>query len=116
MKKKIFHHPRLYLNIFLKDREIFINYIDNNFSSNGKRLIQVSLLKDTISKNEYMEYLIYENRKQLQKLNNFLKTQKKVLEKYKKVRNYDKVKIIKNSMEILNEFKQEFHDWFKEHK
>ena len=116
MKKKTFYHPRLYLNIFLRDDKLFISYMDNNFSSNGKRLIQVSILKISISQNGFKGYLIDENRKQLQKLNNFLKTQKKVLEKYKKAGNYDKVKIIENSMETLNGFKHEFDVWFKEHR
>ena len=114
MKKKTFSHPRLYLNIFLKNGECLVNYLDNNLNSKGERIIQTAILSNLIPRKEHLDYLKTENKKEFIKLDNFIKTQKKVLEKYKKARNYDRVKIIENSMEILNEFKQDFKDCLKE--
>ena len=102
------------MKIFFKNDECLINYLDNDFNSKGERITKTEILSNPIPRKDHLDYLRTNNQKELNKLDNFLKTQKKVLEKYKKAGNYDRVKIIENSMNMLNEFKRDFDDYLKE--
>ena len=109
MKKK---HPKLYLNIVLDNNNHLISYMSNKFDNTGERFIEKENLSVTIHNINKVDYLISKNKKELTKLNNYLKTQKKVLDKYKKAGNYDTVNVIQNSIKTMNEFKKEFKNWF----
>ena len=62
------------------------------------------------------QYLYDKNTKELQILKNYIKTQKKVLQKHQKARNYDACSIVKNSLELIFDFKKDFDTWFKKNK
>ena len=50
------------------------------------------------------------------KLENFIKMQKKVLNKHQISRNYDAENIVKTSIVLMEDFKSKFDNWFKKNK
>ena len=112
MKRKRINHPKLYLEIIFNDSKSFITFVSNRFDEKGNRVIENESIENDIFSEDTTSYLIRENTKQLEILIKFLRIQKIVLDKYKKVGNYDTVKVVENSIETMNEFKKEFDDWF----
>ena len=72
--------------------------------------LYVSIFKpelfDNLS-NDFNEILNKLNEGELVKINNYLKTQYKVLEYHKKNNNYDSVRVVKESIELIESFKKE---------
>jgi len=114
MKKKSPVHPKLYQNIIESNNTSVFYYISNLFDDSNKRIVQLEV-RNEINFNK-KTYLFKENTIQFEILKKYLKIQKKVLEKRKKTGNYDAYKIIKNSINTIIDFKNEFDDWFKENK
>ena len=116
MKKKKPIHAKLFVNAFLNDGFIEHFYKQNTFDNKGGRII----LKEVVSYDFEMfykkQYLYNKNTKELQILKNYIKTQKKVLQKHQKARNYDAYNIVKNSLELIFDFKKDFDTWFEKNK
>ncbi len=111
MQKKNHEHPKLFIDIDIDKSLIF--YKQNKFNVNGDRLIESELLKSHVQFNKVTSLLIKKNKEQLFILEKYIKVQKKVLDKHEKSRNYDAFKIVKYSILKMNEFKEEFEQWFQ---
>ena len=88
-------------------------YVDANAGSPEKKLLINELLKSHVQFNKVTSLLIKKNKEQLFILEKYIKVQKKVLDKHEKSRNYDAFKIVKYSILKMNEFKEEFEQWFQ---
>ena len=113
MKKKQIVHPKLYLDIFKSDSEFILDYKSNVLNSKGERIIQKEMKQNISYKNKIL-FLVDKNKEQFNLLNKYLKIQKKVLEKHEKAGNYDSYLTLKCSMDVINDFKNDFEKWFKE--
>ena len=112
MKKKQFQHPCIYLRILDKnDFMILVEYKNNEFDELGNRSIKVCELKLPESfinlSDDFSQILNKLNEKELIKINNYLKTQYKVLKYHEKNNNYDSTRVVKESIELIESFKQE---------
>ena len=112
MKKVKPIHPKLYIKIINSDNPKII-YKQNRFDEYGSRILEEEFLNEKIKNNNFIKLLYKKNKHQKENLEKFIKIQKKVLEKHEKARNYDVCKIVKSSIELLNDFDKEFNDWFK---
>ena len=114
MKKKQLIHPKLYLEIIRKNDLAIISYKQNKFNKDGSRKIEL----EEILNNKNIDKIILKNKneQQLEILKRYIKTQKRVLEKYEKVRNYNAGKVVENSIHLLNEFENDFINWFIKNK
>ena len=110
MKKKKPVHPKLFINIDIDKMTIFFK--QNKFNHKGDRLIEEELLESKIKINDIPFFLFKKNKEQLFILEKYIKVQKKVLDKHEKARNYDAYKIVKYSISKMNEFKENFYNWF----
>ena len=109
MKKKQFQHPCIYLKILDKKNSIIlVEYKRNEFDEFGNRVIKVCELElsDNLP-NDFNEILNKLNEGELVKINNYLKTQYKVLKYHEKNNNYDSVRVVKESIELIETFKKE---------
>ena len=107
MKTKKPVHPKLYIDKVEKNNIIELKYVQNSYNSSGKRIIEIQIINDYKDIN-----LIEENLKQLEILKNYIKIQKRVLEKRQKAGNYDAANIVESSISNMNEFKNDFENWF----
>ena len=110
MKKKKPVHPKLFINIDIDKSTIFFK--QNKFNHKGDRLIEEELLESKSKNNDISFFLFKKNKEQLFILEKYIKIQKKVLDKHEKARNYDAYKIVKYSISRMNEFKENFDNWF----
>ena len=101
-------HPKLFINIDIDKSTIFFK--QNKFNHKGDRLIEEEFLQNKINNISFS--LFKKNKEQLFILEKYIKIQKKVLDKHKKARNYDAYKIVKYSISRMNEFKENFDNWF----
>jgi hypothetical protein len=112
MKKKQYHHPRIYLKILDKNKSgILLEYKDNEFDEFGDRTIkrcELSLPKsfDNLS-NNFSQILNKLNDEELLKIDNYLKMQYKVLAHHKKNNNHDAFRVVLDSIELIKNFKLE---------
>ena len=111
MKTKKPVHPKLYIDKVEKNNIIELKYVQNSYNSSGKRIIESQIINDYKDIN-----LIEENLKQLEILKNYIKIQKRVLEKHQKSRNYDAIKILKQSILHMQEFEDEINSWFEKNR
>ena len=111
MKKTNPVHPKLFINIDIEKSLIF--FMQNKFNNNGVRLTECQSLKNPIQLNEIDLLLMNKNKEQFFILEKYIKTQKKVLDKHEKSRNYDACRIVKYSILQMEKFKQDFESWFK---
>ena len=111
MKTKNPVHPKLYIEKIEKDHSIELRYVQNSYNSFGKRIIERQIINDCKNIN-----LIDENLKQLEILKKYIKIQKRVLEKHQKSRNYDAIKILKQSILHMLEFENKINSWFKKNR
>tara|TARA_B100001029_G_C14728729_1_gene269140 strand:+ start:112 stop:462 length:351 start_codon:yes stop_codon:yes gene_type:complete len=112
MKTKKINHPRIYLEILNKEGPfIKIKYKDNKFNEDGKRVASVERidLKEISDKfsNDFNEILDKLNDIELVKINNYIKTQYKVLKYHIKKNHYDSVSTVKESIKVMENFKEE---------
>ena len=112
MKSKNLNHPRLYVNIVEKTKEfLLLEFKDNQFDEKGNRIIKSynMKIKESYQNNlKDIEILNKLNEQEFDKINNYIKTQKKVLEYHKKHNNYDSIHTVKDSIETMQTFKKEF--------
>jgi len=116
VKKKQPIHPRLFIKCnYLNEKKTKLKlfFKSNIFDSNGLRIIENICIESEEQKDSIEGYLIDVNKKEYMKLEKYIKIQKIVLDKRKKNRNYDAVKIINNSIIGMNDFRNDFKDWFK---
>jgi len=112
MKKKQFEHPCIYLKILNKSNSIvFVEYKNNEFDEFGNRKIKRCKLKlsesfDQLS-DDFNQILNKLNKEELRKINSYLKTQYKVLKYHKKHNNYESIRVVKESIELIKSFKSE---------
>jgi len=110
MKNKNIEHPRIYLQVIEKYNSTYLNYIDNQFDQSGNRIIKNCIL-DSIKYNnnskKYNELLTELNILELRKTNNYIKTQNKVLNYHIKNNNYDSISIVKDSIKLMESFKDQ---------
>ena len=116
MKKYNPIHAKLYIDVIFNNNVMQCLYKQNQFDINGKRIIQKEDLSDDFEFSQKDKYLVEKNIYEMQILNNYIKIQKKVLEKHQKSGNYDAYNIIKNSLNTVCEFKKDFDDWFNENR
>ena len=116
MKKKQSIHAKLYVDIVSYNSFYKYLYRQNKFNQSGDRIIEEEISNNFIDLKNIKDYLMNKNLKEYQKLKNYIKTQKKVLEKHQKARNYDAVNTLKVSIKTVDEFKNEFDDWFIKNK
>ena len=112
MKKRSPSHPRLYMSSQLKNNEIILSFVSNKFNSNGTRILETeTVIANNINLND--TFLKNKNIEQLSSLKKYIKIQKKVLDKYRKARNYDSCRIINSSVSSMKIFEDEFLNWLK---
>jgi len=105
-------HPRIYLKVLeKKDSIIRIEYKDNEFDANGKRIIkeiQINL-DDHLNKfsNDFTEILNKLNSQEFDKITNYIKTQCKVLEYHIKNNNHDSIGTVQTSIKLMKNFKKQ---------
>ena len=112
MKSKDLKHPKLYLKILNKNKNLItVEYKDNNFETNGKRIVKVEKIKLDKEYQNYLkdcEILNKLNHQEKNKLVNYIKVQNKVLDFHKNNKNYDSIDTVQESINIMKEFKKEF--------
>ena len=113
MKKKKLSHPRLFTDIKIENSLATMFFVENKFNQKGERLINNEIIEIDNEIDCIKSYIFKKNEKEYYNLIKYIKIQKKVLEKHEKARNYDVCKIVKSSIELLNDFDEEFNDWFK---
>jgi len=106
-------HPKLYLNIELQNKKLFLIYKKNTFNEFGDRIIEQEILEDSDIISDKCFFLTKKNNEQFKILKNYIKIQKKVLDKYQKMRNYDSFKIVQYSIQSMISFENEFLIWFQ---
>ena len=112
MKKKAIIHPRIYIRILEKKGSIVIvEYKSNQFNNSAQRTIKKSKLNldqylDNFS-NDFKEILDKLNSQELNKITNYIKTQYKVLQYHIKNNNHDSVATVKESIKVMENFKEE---------
>jgi len=105
-------HPKLYIKEELVESSSkMYKYLSNEFID-SERVIKKEL--DFECKNN--DSIYKKNKIEYKKLENFIKIQKKVLNKYQKARNYDAENIVKASIVLMENFKKQFDNWFKKNK
>ncbi len=112
MKKKDFQHPCIYLKILDKNKSmVSLEYKSNEFDELGNRIIKICKLNLPTSFNnlsdDFRQIINKLNKRELEKINNYLKIQYKVLEYHKKNNNYESIEVVKDSIELVKSFKLE---------
>ena len=112
MKKKEFQHPSIYLKILNKNKSIIsVEYKNNEFDESGNRKIKICKLELPLFFNKlsdnFSQILNKLNEQELQKINNYLTIQYKVLKYHKKNNNYESIEVVKGSIELVEAFKLE---------
>ena len=112
MKTKKINHPRIYLEILNKEGFfITVKYKDNKFKEDGTRATAIERinLQENSDKftNDFNEILDKLNGIELVKINNYIKTQYKVLEYHVKKNRYDSINTVKESIKVMEDFKKE---------
>ena len=112
MKKKELVHPRIYLKIIDKrDSVIIVEYKDNEFNSKGRRVIKEAKIDlnqylNNFS-NDFSQILDKLNNQELEKIDNYISTQYKVLDYHIKKNNYDSLKTVQDSIKLMEKFKEQ---------
>ena len=112
MKNKPLYHPRLYLEVIKKkNTNYLLKYKGNNFNNQGERVIkecEIDLIEIfDILPNDFNKIINKLNKQELKKIINYIKTQYKVLDYHIKKNNYDSIKVVKDSIMLMNSFKEE---------
>ena len=109
MKKKNIKHPKFYNKIIGTEKNyVVVEYIDNEFDENLNRKIKrkkFEIDKSLITLSEFLNKL---NTVELEKLNRFIKVQNKAMSYHKKNNNNDSYKTVKESIQLMNDFKENF--------
>ena len=113
MKKKTPTHAKLFIDVSFNTNLIKHFYKQNAFDNKGERVVLEEIVDSNFKSFDKTQYLYEKNKEELKILNNYIKTQKRVLEKHQKARNYDACNIVKNSLDVIFDFKKDFDTWFK---
>ncbi|MDC0144997.1 hypothetical protein OAI93_00160 [bacterium] len=109
MKKSNIFHPKLYFKYEIINNKVQLFYYSNKLNDLGERLVESIFLTikpfsnnqiKTMNKQEYRNLLIY------------IKRQEKVMETYLKKGFNDQYLIVKDSIKLMNSFKEQFENWF----
>jgi len=113
LRQKTIQHPKLYLSVSTESSGCYkLDFLANHFDDLGNRLLEV----ETMESNQlpFNDNILFNlNKREFEGLNIFISRQKKVLETYKKRNELDKVRIVKDSLNIFLDFKKMFDDWFQ---
>ena len=105
MKTKNPMHPKFYIGIIKKNKDrMLVSYLSNKFNDDGDRVLQrEEISNDLLHSDNIIEEM---NKLELVALNKYLAVQKKVLEHHKKKKNYDSIKVVKDSIEVMEDFRR----------
>ena len=127
LKKISQRYPRLYTNISnVDDVSYQVTYYDNKYKNNGEKIhqtmlisrhdinktIDVEIQSDSIQKGELLKVLYSLNYIEFELLKKLIKKQKKVVEIYLNNDKRDQYRMVKSSLELLYDYKEEFNSWF----
>ena len=113
MEKKKIYHPKLYISISNKSNSVYrLDYLANNFDGKGNRVLEYEIMQ---SKHIPFDnnILFNLNKRELKNLNIFISRQTKVVKIYEKKHESDRMKVVKNSLDVFLNFRCLFDDWFK---
>ena len=98
-------HPKYYVDVIRQYKDyVLVSYLSNRFNDNGDRVLQK---EEVCNRFFHSDNIIEEmNKLELIAVNKYLAIQKKVLEHYKKKENVDSIKIVKNSIEMMEDFRR----------
>ena len=104
MKKKNPMHPKYYVDVIREYKDcVLVSYLSNRFNDNGDRILQKEeVCNDFFHSDDIIEEM---NRLELIAVNKYIAIQKKMLEHHKKKENVDSVKIVKNSIKMMENFR-----------
>ena len=106
MKKKEIEHPKLYFDYILKNNEIELSFYSNKINYNGKRIVQKEKIgTDKLPTNDLLKHL---NEIEYNKLLTYILRQEKVLESYRRKGFKEHYSIVKESLNVMYEFKNQF--------
>ena len=106
MKKKEIDHPKLYFDYILKNNEIELSFYSNKINYNGKRIVQKEKIgTDKLPTNDLLKHL---NEIEYNKLLIYILRQEKVLESYRRKGFKEHYNIVKESLNVMHEFKNQF--------
>ena len=106
MKKKEIKHPKLYFNYFLKNNEIELSFYSNLIDNTGMRIAQKEKIGiDKLPANNLLKYL---NEIEYDKLLIYILRQEKVLKSYCRKGFNEQYNIVKESLNVMYEFKNQF--------
>jgi len=109
MKKRNIEHPKFYLKVLnYADKNIKLQYIDNEFTIQEKRKIKEEVINNDFSIDE-SEIINKLNRLELNKLNRYMRVQKKILNHYKKNQNFDSYSVVNSSIKLMLKFKEQYN-------
>jgi hypothetical protein len=113
MKNKKINHPKLFTNILNINKDILeVEYKCNEFNDLGKRIIKrefLNLKECLVDSDDDMQNILKKiNNIQLLKVENYIKTQEKVLLFHEKKNNKDSIRVVKESIKMMKIFKGEF--------
>ena len=111
MKKLKIFHPKLYFKYEINNNKIQLFYYSNKFNDLGERLVESIFLKKTFS-NEQIKVM---NEEEYHNLLIYIKRQKKVMETYLKKGFSDQYLIVKDSIKVMDSFKEQFENWFSDY-
>ena len=98
-------HPKYYIDIIKKNKDyVLVSYLSNKFNDDGDRVLQKEKISNDLL---YSDNIIEEmNKLELVTLNKYLVMQKKVLEHHKKKKNFDSIKVVRDSIEVMESFRR----------
>ena len=105
MKTKNPMHPKFYIDIIKKNKDyVLVSYLSNKFNDDGDRVLQKEeVSNDLLQSDNIIEEM---NKLELVALNKYLAIQRKVLEHHKKKKNFDSIKVVKDSIEVMEDFRR----------
>tara|TARA_B100000029_G_scaffold312991_1_gene305466 strand:+ start:15121 stop:15480 length:360 start_codon:yes stop_codon:yes gene_type:complete len=109
MKKNKIFHPKLYFKYQSESNGIKLFYYSNKLNHLGKRLVQEIVLDVKIFSNTDIYKM---NNEQYHNLLIYITRQEKVMSTYLKKGFRDQYLIVKDSLDLMHLFKQEFENWF----
>ena len=113
MQKKQMEHPRLYISVKVDaDNRLNAQYLSNRFNSDSSRKIENTRLPENVDAENCLTQL---NTDEFKKLLIFITRQEKVVATYKQKQKTEQLRIVSESLDALNEFKDEFTVWFETH-
>jgi len=112
MKKIKIFHPKLYFKYKFQNNRIKLFYYSNQFNDSGVRLVQ----EDSLDTKKFSNIEMYKmNNNQYHNLLIYITRQERVMNTYLRKGFNDKYVIVKDSLELMHSFKQEFENWFADY-